>query len=46
MKVERSARSGQVSRQRLIRASVLSCAAGRFIRVSTEVEACWNGMSR
>ena len=27
-------------------ASVFSCAAGRFMRLSTSGEACWNGMSR
>ena len=35
MKVERSVRSGQCSRQRAMRSSVFSCAAGRFMRFST-----------
>ncbi|MNP38681.1 hypothetical protein D3C76_1322110 [compost metagenome] len=46
MKVERMIRSGQISRQFLIRARVLSSKAGRFIDLSTFGLACWNGMSR
>ncbi len=43
MNVERSVRSGQISRQRAIRFSVFSCAAGRFMRASTLGLPCWKG---
>ncbi|MNW62687.1 hypothetical protein D3C74_408330 [compost metagenome] len=46
MKVERMIRSGQISRQFLMRAKVLSSKAGRFIDFNTFGLACWNGMSR
>ena len=46
MKVERSVRSGQIVAPLPMRASVFSCAAGRFMRFSTSGDACWNGMSR
>jgi len=46
MKVERSVRSEHISRQRSMRAMVFSCAAGRFMRLSTSGAACCNGMSR
>ncbi|CPL23304.1 Uncharacterised protein [Bordetella pertussis] len=46
MKVERSVRSGHSSRQRLMRASVLSSNAGRFMARRMRGLACWNGMSR
>ena len=46
MKLERMVRSGQISRQRRMRSSVFSCAAGRLMRLSTSGLACWNGMSR
>ena len=37
MKVERSVSAGTAARQRAIRSSVFSCAAGRFIARSTSV---------
>jgi len=38
--------SGQIARQRRMRASVFSACAGRFISCSTRGLPCWNGMSR
>jgi hypothetical protein len=46
MKVERMARSGQMSRQRARRSSVFSWCAGRRMAFRTAGEACWKGMSR
>ena len=46
MKVERRVISGQIDRHSAIRSSVRSAAAGRAMRRSVSVWACWNGMSR
>src|SRR3546814_4845887 len=46
MNVLRILRSGQMLRQARMRLSVSSLAAGRFIALSTRVDACWNGTSR
>jgi hypothetical protein len=46
MNVERIVMSGQISRQALMRASVFSAFAGRFMSFRMRGLACWNGTSR
>ena len=46
MNVERIVMSGQIARHALMRASVFSALAGRFISFRMRGLACWNGTSR
>ena len=46
MNVERIVISGQIARHALMRASVFSAFAGRFMSFRMRGLACWNGTSR